>query len=340
MLRNEVRPVIYYYNPNIFPEEEYLIRKRECSRYAQSLGLEIIDGDYDHASWQCAIRGQEDAPERGARCLACFRMRLLSAARMCKQRGLLTFTTTLASSRWKRLDQISEAGHWAAQEVGGVHFDDRNWRKGGLQQRRTELIRINGFYNQVFCGCEYSLHARELQMQKAELRQWIRQLKAARSPQWRVETSLDLCRRLLDTTGWKEARTILLYHSLPDEVDTMLLLSEGVKQGKRVLLPRVVGDILELCSYQPSSLTSGAYGIMEPLGDIFPQDYYSEIDLAVVPGMAFTPDGVRMGRGKGYYDRLLPLLSDAYKVGLCFPFQLLDYIPSEPHDVLMDEILQ
>lgn len=164
MLANDVRPTLYYCNPNIYPEDEYLIRKNECTRYAQSLGLEIIDDDYDHEQWLCQVRGLEQEPERGSRCLQCFKLRLHRAALKAIELGLPSFTTTLASSRWKSLDQINEAGHWAAQqalaETGKeVTFDDRNWRKGGLQQRRNELLKINGFYNQLYCGCEFSLEA-------------------------------------------------------------------------------------------------------------------------------------------------------------------------------------
>lgn len=156
MMNNEVEPVLYFCNPNIYPEEEYLIRKNEITRYAEKLGVEIIDEDYDHEAWLCQVAGLEEEPERGKRCLKCFKMRLLSAAQKCKELGIDTFTTTLASSRWKSLDQINLAGHWAAQQVGGVTFDDRNWRKGGLQQRRNELLKENGFYNQLYCGCEFS----------------------------------------------------------------------------------------------------------------------------------------------------------------------------------------
>ena len=164
MLAHDVRPTLYYFNPNIFPEEEYLIRKNECTRYAASLGLDIIDDDYDHEAWRCEIKGMEMEPERGARCLQCFKMRLLHAARKAAELGFEVFTTTLASSRWKSLTQINEAGHWAAKKVSEetgktVHFDDRNWRKGGLQQRRNELLKENGFYNQLYCGCEFSLEA-------------------------------------------------------------------------------------------------------------------------------------------------------------------------------------
>ena len=339
MLQNGIRPVLYYCNSNIFPEEEYLIRKNECTRYAAELGLEIVDDDYDHAAWSCAIHGHETEPERGSRCLECFRMRLLSAARRCKDMGLATFTTTLASSRWKRLDQIAEAGHWAASQVGGVQFDDRNWRKGGLQQRRNELLREHGFYNQVFCGCEYSLAARLSQMQKAELRQWIKGLKTARSARWIKEKSNEACSRLMSDGLWRAAGTVLLYHPLPDEVDTSLLLDNALQTGKRVLLPKVAGNDLELRIYTPGSLQPGAYGIMEPTGEVFLPESYPSIDLAVLPGVAFDRHGVRLGRGKGYYDRLLPLLPNAYKMGICFPFQLLDHLPSEPHDVLMNEVV-
>ncbi len=157
MLANDCQPVIYYCNPNIYPEQEYLIRKNEITRYAHKLGLTIIDDDYDHQSWLCHVKGLEHEPERGGRCLECFKLRLLRTARKCQELGLTTFTTTLASSRWKSLDQINQAGLWAASQVEGVTFWERNWRKGGLQERRNQLLRENNFYNQLYCGCEFSL---------------------------------------------------------------------------------------------------------------------------------------------------------------------------------------
>lgn len=162
MLQHEVRPTLFFCNPNIYPEAEYTIRKNELLRYAKDLGLEVIDDDYDHAAWLDHIKGLEHEPERGGRCLECFKYRLLRAAHKCRELGFTTFTTTLASSRWKRQDQTDAAGLWAAEQAG-VTFDTRNWRKGGLQQRRNELLRINGFYNQQYCGCEFSLRARQEQ---------------------------------------------------------------------------------------------------------------------------------------------------------------------------------
>lgn len=163
MLKNGIRPVIYYCNPNIYPLEEYEIRKNECTRYAQALGLEIVDADYDHANWLCEVAGLENEPERGGRCLKCFKLRLLRTAQYAAQRGIKVITTTLASSRWKSLDQINEAGYWACETVRGMNAGeaplwwDQNWRKGGLQERRLQILKEYDFYNQLYCGCEFSM---------------------------------------------------------------------------------------------------------------------------------------------------------------------------------------
>ena len=156
LLANDVRPVIFYFNPNIFPEEEYIIRKNESKRHAESLGIEWIDGDYDHDRWLCDIKGMENEPERGRRCEQCFALRLRETALMARKRGMEWFTTTLASSRWKSIEQITRAGLWAAEQVEGTNFWAQNWRKGGLYERRNQLLREYGFYNQQYCGCEFS----------------------------------------------------------------------------------------------------------------------------------------------------------------------------------------
>lgn len=156
LLNNGIRPVIYYCNPNIYPLEEYLVRKDECTRYAEALGLDIIDDDYDHVAWLEAVKGLENEPERGGRCLKCFKLRLLRTAQYARDNGYKVITTTLASSRWKSLEQINEAGEWACAQVPDVIWWDRNWRKGGLQERRLQIIKEYDFYNQLYCGCEFS----------------------------------------------------------------------------------------------------------------------------------------------------------------------------------------
>ena len=121
-----------------------------------------MDADYDHGKWLSAVRGLEGEPERGLRCTQCFRYRLLESARYALANGYKVLATTLASSRWKNLDQINEAGIWAVgtalKESGGeLVWWGQNWRKGGLQPRRVEMIREYGFYNQLYCGCEFSM---------------------------------------------------------------------------------------------------------------------------------------------------------------------------------------
>jgi len=156
LMESGIVPTIFYSNSNIFPREEYELRKNECSRYAVAKGLTIVDDDYDHASWSCIAKGLENCPERSARCLECFRYRLLRAARYAHENGYKVLTTTLASSRWKDLSQVNAAGEWACSLFPDVSWWDRNWRKDGLQQRRSELIKEMNFYNQSWCGCEFS----------------------------------------------------------------------------------------------------------------------------------------------------------------------------------------
>ena len=156
MVQNGLRPAIFFSNSNIFPQEEYVKRREEIVRYAKLFGLEVIDDEYDHETWLEAVRGLENEPERGARCSACFRFRLQRAALYAAAHGFDTLTTTLASSRWKDLEQVGAAGEWACSVVEGAPlWWNRNWRKGGLQPRRDAIIREQGFYNQTFCGCEF-----------------------------------------------------------------------------------------------------------------------------------------------------------------------------------------
>lgn len=155
MVQNGIRPAIFFSNSNIVPRDEYELRKQEIVRYAESMGLTVIDDDYDHEAWLQHVKGLEDEPERGSRCMECFKFRLRRAAQYAAAHGYDTLATTLASSRWKSLEQVNAAGESACQGLP-VTFWAGNWRKGGLQPRRSEIIREQNFYNQDFCGCEFS----------------------------------------------------------------------------------------------------------------------------------------------------------------------------------------
>jgi hypothetical protein len=157
MQHEGIELTLFFYNPNIYPQQEYEIRKNELKRFAEAQHIPYIEGDYDHAKWREAVRGFESEPERGARCLECFKTRLAASALCAKELGFAHYTTTLAGSRWKRQDQIEAAARFAEEKVPGVTYWNRNWRKGGLQERRGVLLKQYGFYNQQYCGCEFSM---------------------------------------------------------------------------------------------------------------------------------------------------------------------------------------
>ena len=152
-----------------------------------------------------------------------------------------------------------------------------------------------------------------------------------------TQLSAEILKKVEEHPRFRAAQTVLLYHSLKDEVQTHDFIEQW-SQHKQILLPVVVGDELELRIYEGrQSLRIGAFGIEEPTGAIFTA--YQDISVAVIPGVGFDRNGNRLGRGRGYYDRLLPRLTHTYKIGICFPFQLIDKIPTEPQDIPMNEVI-
>jgi len=334
MLANDYIPTIYYCNPNIYPFEEYQVRKQECSRYAQSLGLEIVDADYDHSEWQCCVKGLEGEPERGARCLECFKMRLLSAARYASEHGFTLFTSTLDSSRWKRHDQIVEAGNWVAAQFPGLTFWDKNWRQGGLQERRSQIIKEQDFYNQRYCGCEYSMQA--MRDDKKLARQRIKRLISVMTPEQKAAQSAAIWERMEQNDAFRKATDILIYWSMDDEVQTPAFI-EKWSQSKRFYLPSIQGDDLIVKRYEGTLQPGEQFGIPEPSGQQVTD--LSPITLVIVPGRAFDAQGNRMGRGRGFYDRLLPQLPHALKAGVSFDCQKLPSVPTNDNDIKMDIVI-
>ena len=171
---------------------------------------------------------------------------------------------------------------------------------------------------------------------KKQLRASIRLLKKHYPPLQLTRWSSSLLSGLEDQTVFRQARTVLAYAALPDEVQTQEWI-ERWKDEKILLLPVVKGNELELRRYTGrQNLQTGAFGIKEPTGPLFSD--YGQIDVALVPGMAFDTLGHRLGRGKGYYDRLLPQLTAAWRIGICFGFQIFPCVPTEPFDLSMHEV--
>ena len=179
-------------------------------------------------------------------------------------------------------------------------------------------------------------------MRKEDLRRQIKQIKRQFTPQQLEELSLPVISRLKPLLA--EVQTIMAYYSLPDEVNTHGLIDDLVAEGKTVLLPKVTGpDTMELRRYTGrDDLQEGAYHILEPMGELFTD--FSSIDLILVPGLAFDAAGHRLGRGRGYYDRLLSSLFTIHyslftSIGVCFDFQKVDEIPVDAHDIAMDKVI-
>ncbi len=141
--------------------------------------------------------------------------------------------------------------------------------------------------------------------------------------------------QLEKTAAFMMAENILMYHSLPDELSTIKFLKKW-HDRKRFFLPRVNGVNLDILPYEETRLELGSFHIEEPTGN--DKANVEDIELMIIPGVAFDRKGNRLGRGKGFYDRLLST-SKATKVGVGYEFQLFDLIPSESHDVAMDMVI-
>jgi 5-formyltetrahydrofolate cyclo-ligase len=173
---------------------------------------------------------------------------------------------------------------------------------------------------------------------KQEIRTKIKELKKKISPVDRILFSESIFKKISSLEVFQKSQTILLYWSLEDEVYTHKFI-EDWSTKKNILLPVIKNNDLEIrCFTSEYSLIKSPYmGIMEPTGDKYVN--YGSIDLAIIPGMAFDKQNNRLGRGKGYYDRLLPKLIKAYRLGICFRFQLLPEIPVAAYDVKMDCVI-
>ncbi len=177
---------------------------------------------------------------------------------------------------------------------------------------------------------------KKINQQKIIIREKIRLLKDSYSYHEKRMLSMMVIDKLEQDTDFLEAQKVLAYWSLEDEVDTKEFIKKWA-QAKEIYLPVVVEDELELRLFTTTNnmKVEPRYGIFEPLGKAFTQ--WSTIDFAIIPGVAFDMQMNRLGRGKGFYDRLLPQLN-AIKVGICFPFQVVDEVAVNDNDIPMDKL--
>lgn len=221
-------------------------------------------------------------------------------------------------------------------------------------------------------------------MTKSEIRSFVKGLVRGISVEERTRFSEALKEEVVGLECWRSAKEVMLFFSLPDEVDMLPLIRAALAEQKRIYLPRVIAtqvsrgvDVCEVAEgntlpkkstlpagntvsgeemilevrelapgmmpeglmpgqLRPEQLAPGRWGIWEPTDEAPLLSDYSRLDLVVVPGVAFSSDGKRLGRGKSFYDRFLPLVPRAAFVGVCYPCQVVEQIPADPWDIGMD----
>lgn len=173
--------------------------------------------------------------------------------------------------------------------------------------------------------------------EKREIRKAIRALKRKVSLEDKKERSKKILEDLENNEFFHNSNTVMLYWSMEDEVHTHDFVLKWATK-KKIILPCVKGDLLELRVFKglENLIEGDGFGILEPSGDLYTD--IENIDLIVVPGVAFDKRNNRMGRGRAYYDKLLTTTTST-KVGICFDFQLLDEVPVNEYDVRMDTII-
>lgn len=172
-------------------------------------------------------------------------------------------------------------------------------------------------------------------LEKNDIRRKVKSLRVMLTDLEKQSAADEVFARLEQTAAFLLANRILMYHSLPDELSTRTFLSKW-NGRKKFYLPRVNGVDLEILPYEESRLELGSFHIEEPTGNNVADP--NEIELVVVPAVAYDRKGNRLGRGKGFYDRFLKS-TKATKIGVGYEFQLVDELPVEPHDIGMDMVI-
>jgi predicted adenine nucleotide alpha hydrolase (AANH) superfamily ATPase len=156
VLKDDYNVELYYYNPSIFPKEEYYSRQDEVVRVAKQFDLKYHLEDYDHRSWLNKVKGLEAEPEKGRRCYVCYEDRLRQSARFAKENNFTHFTTTLTVSPHKIAEWIFELGLKFAKE-NNIIFLDKNFKKQDGFKKACELSKEFNLHRQNYCGCEFSM---------------------------------------------------------------------------------------------------------------------------------------------------------------------------------------
>lgn len=156
LLAENWKVVLYWYNPNIFPQSEHDKRLEEVKTWAEKNNFELVVEEDNYENWKDKIADLSQEREGGARCQMCYEIRLDRTAKEAQKRQIPHFASTLTNSRHKRAEIINPIGIKIGNQYG-VEFLERDWKKGGGELRSVEISRENNFYRQEYCGCEFSV---------------------------------------------------------------------------------------------------------------------------------------------------------------------------------------
>lgn len=175
-------------------------------------------------------------------------------------------------------------------------------------------------------------------MEKSEIRGEVRRRIKELSPEQKSVGAAKIFGLIEQNSHFQNSECIALFAAMKDEVPTEYALKEWLRVGKRIVVPRVEGDIMRFYNYSPDRMQTGAFGIEEPIGDV--EVPANEIDLIIVPARAFTRSGERLGRGGGFYDKYMSLSGfRAYKIGIAFNIQIFESLPCDTHDIRVNEVV-
>ena len=337
---------VFYYNPNIYPSNEYWYRVEEQQKIIDLTDaknpIKMISGKYETDRFYEMAKGLEDALEGGARCYKCYEMRLREAAKIAKEGGFDYFTTTLSISPHKNSQVLNKIGEKVGEEIGVKHLPS-DFKKNNGYKRSCEITREYGMYRQDYCGCEFSkreTEERNLRKAKKNLREQMKALSESLDEEYMKDADNAIIGKLLEMEIYKNADSIFCYVGKHPEINTKGFIEKAMKDGKKVSIPYCENktDMNAYVIDSMDNLVSGAFGIEEPNPEICEKTEPDRIDLVVIPCCTVDRCGNRLGFGRGYYDRYLKDFKGE-KVLLIREKQIAEEVPTGEYDISIDRII-
>ena len=337
---------IFYYNPNIYPSEEYWYRVDEQQKIIDITKaknpIKMVTGAYDVERFYEMARGMEDMREGGQRCHKCYEMRLKEAAIFAKKEGYDYFTTTLSISPHKNSQVLNHIAKDLSDRIGVKNLPSDFKKKGGYK-RSCEITREYGFYRQDYCGCVFSkreMEERNLSKEKRLLREKMKELGDSLDRNYMDQADDRIIEKILVSKEYQDSNMIFTYLGVGNEINTSKLIKKILDDKKRVCLPYCVDDS-QMLAYEIESLddlTKNNYGIPEPDPNMYKLVEKSDIDYVLVPCCTVDMDGNRLGFGRGYYDRYLKDYK-GYKALAIRKKQIADKVPVGHRDIKIENII-